>query len=102
MKIASDFRALEPSDTTQVPVRFNDAPLKLTKGENLAAQLLAAGVLQFRKTAVSGKPRSPYCMMGACFECLVFVDGTARQACMTEVTEGMEIVMHTVGNGDDA
>jgi NADH dehydrogenase/NADH:ubiquinone oxidoreductase subunit G len=31
-------------------------------------------------------------MMGACFECLVEIDGEPnRQACMTPVTEGMKV-----------
>ncbi|NHX27873.1 (2Fe-2S)-binding protein, partial [Escherichia coli] len=42
-------------------------------------------------TAVSGQPRAPFCMMGACFECLVEIDGIVQQACMLEVTEGLEI-----------
>jgi aerobic-type carbon monoxide dehydrogenase small subunit (CoxS/CutS family) len=58
----------------------------------LAAALLAAGVSVFRTTPVSSGPRAPYCMMGACFECLVEVDGRpAVQACMTEVRAGMDV-----------
>lgn len=30
-------------------------------------------------------------MMGACFDCLVEIDGVTRQACMTEVAAGMTI-----------
>lgn len=78
-----------------------EEPLRLTwegeeifaaPGDNLAAALLAAGVTAFRGSPVSGAPRAPYCMMGACFECLVEVDGVpAVQACMTQVKEGMRI-----------
>jgi hypothetical protein len=58
----------------------------------VAAALLAAGVSRFRATPVSGAARAPFCMMGACFECLVEIDGVpSRQACMVEVKAGMRI-----------
>ena len=74
-------------------IDINMRDLMIGDGENLAAELLAAGVLPFRRTPVSGAPRNPFCMMGACFDCLVLIDGITRQACMLEVTEGMEIAM---------
>jgi len=74
-----------------VRVTFNGEALALPLGANLAAALLAAGVTVFRKTPVSGAPRGPFCMMGACFDCLVQIDGTTRQACMVAVREGLEI-----------
>jgi hypothetical protein len=73
----------------RVRVWFDDAPFDLPAGANLAAALLAAGVGVFRHTPVSGAPRAPFCMMGACFDCLVEVEGVTRQACMMEVTEGL-------------
>lgn len=75
-----------------VDIWFNDAPLRVPGGRSVAAALLAAGVARFRSTPVSGAPRAPYCMMGACFECLVEIDGVpARQSCMVEVRDGMRI-----------
>lgn len=89
MKPASPFLELE--DAPRVNVSFDGATFSLPKGANLAASLLAAGVEVFRNTPVSGAPRAPFCMMGACFECLVEIDGIARQACMIEVTEGLQM-----------
>lgn len=74
-----------------VPVQLDGKELMLPEGENLAASLLAAGVRSFRETPVSGAPRAPFCMMGACFDCLVEIDGIQHQACMLSVTEGMDI-----------
>ena len=74
-----------------IPVTFDGNPVSLPAGENLAAALLAAGIDVFRDTPVSGAPRAPFCMMGACFDCLVEIDGTVRQACLVTVTEGMAI-----------
>ncbi|MGF6769994.1 hypothetical protein P3T18_002473 [Paraburkholderia sp. GAS199] len=75
-----------------VDIWFNDQPLSVPGGRSVAAALLASGVSRFRATPVSGAPRAPYCMMGACFECLVEIDGVpSRQSCMVEVKAGMRI-----------
>lgn len=89
MNPASPFLELE--DGPRVSVTFDGAPMDLPEGANLAAALLAAGVPVFRHTPVSGAPRAPFCMMGACFDCLVEIEGVVRQACMVEVTAGMDI-----------
>ena len=58
----------------------------------VAAALLATGVRRFRATPVSGAARAPYCMMGACFECLVEIDGVpSRQSCLIPVADGMRV-----------
>lgn len=75
-----------------VQIWFNDQPLNVPGGRSVAAALLAAGVQRFRATPVSGAPRAPYCMMGACFECLVEIDGVpSRQSCLVTVRDGMRI-----------
>jgi len=62
------------------------------EGDTVAAALLAAGLLATRRTPVSGAPRGPYCMMGACFECLATIDDAGnRQACLIPVRAGMRI-----------
>lgn len=89
MKPASPFLELESAP--RVDVTWDGTALSLPEGANLAAALLAAGVKVFRHTPVSGAPRAPFCMMGACFDCLIEIDGVTRQACMLEVSEGMII-----------
>ncbi|RDJ93162.1 (2Fe-2S)-binding protein, partial [Lacticaseibacillus rhamnosus] len=43
-------------------------------------------------TTVQGASRAPYCMMGACFDCLVTIDGVGnRQGCMVKVVSGMRV-----------
>jgi predicted molibdopterin-dependent oxidoreductase YjgC len=47
---------------------------------------------QYGRSAVSGQPRAPLCMMGVCFECLVEIDGQKnQQACLVRVRSGMTI-----------
>ncbi|MBV2361496.1 (2Fe-2S)-binding protein [Thalassococcus sp. CAU 1522] len=89
MKPVSPFLELE--EGPRVSVTFDGATLDLPEGANLAAAMLAAGVDVFRHTPVSGAPRAPYCMMGACFDCLVEIEGVVRQACMVAVKGGMDI-----------
>lgn len=70
-------------DGTAVPART---------GDSIAAALLAHGIHVTRETGLSGTPRGPYCMMGACFDCLAVVDGTPGvQTCLMPVRDGMRI-----------
>ena len=82
-----------PRETTpQVRIVFEGEEMLAFEGDTVAAALLAGNHLSFRTTAVSGRQRGPFCMMGACFECLVEIDGVAnRQACMVPVRDGMRI-----------
>jgi predicted molibdopterin-dependent oxidoreductase YjgC len=75
-----------------VRIEFEGEEILACQGDTVAAALLAANHWSFRTTSVSGTPRGPFCMMGACFECLVEIDGVAnRQACMVAVRDGMHI-----------
>ncbi|MBY6136902.1 (2Fe-2S)-binding protein [Nocardioides marinus] len=87
----TDSLFLELEEAPRVRIWFDGQPLDVPEGANLAAALLAVGVQVFRHTPVSGAPRAPYCMMGACFECLVETGGTLRQACMMEAEDGLRI-----------
>ncbi|QCO06197.1 FAD-dependent oxidoreductase [Azospirillum argentinense] len=81
-------------------VRRDGAPIEITydgeripalAGETVAAALAAHGVAAYRHTRDGGR-RGLYCGMGACFECLVTVDGKASQrACLTKVVEGQVV-----------
>ena len=84
---------LRPDEATSwVTIAFDAAPIRVPAGTSVAAALLAGGVRTFRTTPTSGSPRAPYCMMGACFECLVTIDGMPnRQSCLVEVREGMQV-----------
>lgn len=90
MNYALPFLDLSPQ-THRVSVRFADQVLDLPEGANLAAALLAAGVGTLRNSVVSGQPRGPFCMMGACYDCVVRINGETVQACMTLVSDGMVI-----------
>ena len=70
---------------------FNDERIPAVSGETIAAALSAAGITTFRRTP-SGAPRGVFCGMGACFDCVVTVNGRIGQrACLTQVAEGMHV-----------
>ena len=87
------FRRLESAPPeARVEFSFNGTTLIARPGDTLAAALLAAGHVGFRKSVAGDALHGPYCLMGTCFECLVEIAGSGRcQACMTIVTEGMEV-----------
>jgi D-hydroxyproline dehydrogenase subunit gamma len=87
------FRRLESAQPeARVEFRFNGTTIVARPGETLAAALLAAGHVSFRRSVAGDAMHGPYCLMGTCFECLVEIAGTGRrQACMTTVAEGMEV-----------
>jgi len=65
----------DPTGAKAVTIHFEGVPVRARAGESVAGTLLAAGHLAFRETVVSGAARGPFCMMGACFDCLVEIDG---------------------------
>lgn len=76
----------------QVQIWVDGQLLVARAGETLATALLTQTREPLRHTAVSGAPRMPFCLMGACFECLVEVDGQPNvQACMVQVRPGMQV-----------
>jgi predicted molibdopterin-dependent oxidoreductase YjgC len=84
----------------QVRIEFEGEEMLARAGDTVAAALLAGSHWSFRTTPISGSRRGPFCMMGACFECLVEIDGVAnRQACMVPVRDGMRIKRQS-GAGD--
>lgn len=81
---------------TPVRFRFDGTEMEALAGETIAAALAAADIVSVRQ-ARSGEPRGPFCGMGACFDCLVTVDGRPNQrACLTRVAGGMEVLSEPV------
>jgi len=85
------FRRLhEPGEAVTITV--DGAPMRAAPGDTVAAVLMASANPACRETPVTGAPRAPLCLMGACFDCLVEIDGVSnRQACMVAVRAGMTV-----------
>jgi predicted molibdopterin-dependent oxidoreductase YjgC len=94
MENDSRFRRLPQTHEATVTLLVEGRPVTAQAGESVAAALLAAGIITTRTTPVSGVPRSPFCLMGVCFDCLMEIDGVPnRQACMTPVRDGMTVAL---------
>lgn len=86
--------------TTRIPIergqRLNvtvdHQPVEAYSGETVAVVLMTSGQIIFQQTELDHIPRSLFCGMGVCFNCLVTIDGVPNvRACVTPVTEGMVI-----------
>lgn len=75
-----------------ITVQVDGRPVAAFAGETVAALLLAEGIRTFRHTAKLGQPRSIFCGIGVCYDCLVTIDGVPNiRACMTPLAPGMAI-----------
>lgn len=86
------FKRLATTEASPVDIEVDGRSIDARAGESVAAALLNAGCVPFRHTPLSGAPRTPVCMMGVCFDCMVEIDGVPNvQSCMVMVRSGMRI-----------
>ncbi len=79
---------------------FDGQEVAAREGDSIAGALLAAGIVITRTTPVGQAPRGPFCMMGACFDCLAEVDGIGGvQTCLVPARPGM-VVQRQIGVRD--
>ena len=80
----------------EIVVYVEGEPVGVGPNDTAASAALRARIGHTRTSPMTGEKRAPYCMMGACFECLMVIDGVAsRQACMVRVRPGMRIERQT-------
>lgn len=73
-----------------VTVTFAGRTLRAQDGQSVGAALTAAGVRSWRTTRRGTRPRGLFCGIGACFDCLLTIDGRpAQRACVVPVRDGM-------------
>lgn len=86
------FKRRPEAEAKSVRIFFEDRAIETVAEGSLAAALLCAGIDVLRSSAISGEARAPHCMIGACYECLVEIDGVqGQQACLTPVRDGMRV-----------
>ncbi len=82
---------------SDISFTFDGAPILAREGDSIVAALGAAGVRKLGRRR-SGTPRGVHCGMGACYDCLVTVDGRLSQrACLVEATEGLTVASQADG-----
>jgi sarcosine oxidase, subunit alpha len=76
----------------KVNFKFNDNAFIGREGDTIASALIANGIKVFRHSDKKREPRSVFCGIGKCNDCLVKVNGTLNvKACNTKLKEGMVI-----------
>ena len=76
----------------QIKMMVDGKAVEAYEGETVAAALLAAGISTFRLSHNHKQPRSLYCGMGICYECLVTINGVhAQRACIAFAVDGMQV-----------
>ncbi|MGH3712273.1 MAG: (2Fe-2S)-binding protein [Micromonosporaceae bacterium] len=74
---------------TAFQVSVDGRPVAAQPGQTVAAVLLGLGRRSWRNTRVGGRPRGVFCGIGACFDCLVVVNGVPDvRACQRLVADG--------------
>jgi hypothetical protein len=89
---------LQPGPAFEILV--NGLPVTAYPGDSLAAALLAAGRLSLAAQPDPRLPRGVFCGMGACYGCLVTVDGRPNvRSCATPAQPGqrVELGSHAAG-----
>ena len=75
----------------RITLRLNGLPIEAQRGDTLLTALLAAGAGHLRESEFGDGPRAGFCLMGACQDCWVVVEGLGRvRACATMAEDGME------------
>jgi len=75
-----------------VSFTFNGAVVKCEQGQSIAAAVINTGTLTLRTTRFGEEPRSIFCGIGICFDCVVVIDGVANQrSCLIAAKPGMKV-----------
>lgn len=75
-----------------VTIELEGEQFQARAGEPLAAALLAKGETIFSRSPKYHRPRGPFCMTGACAQCLMRVDGVPNMpTCRVPVKAGMRV-----------
>nr|WP_246523079.1 (2Fe-2S)-binding protein [Neoroseomonas eburnea] len=83
---------LRDASRPRISLTLEGAPIEAQQGDTLLTALLAAEAGHLRVSEFGDGPRAGFCLMGACQDCWVFVEGMGRvRACATLALEGMEV-----------
>ena len=86
---------------SEIRISIDGAEFSVTPGVSIAAALMSHDVVAWRTTRQSGSPRGTFCGIGACFDCLVTVNGQPNiRACIDFVRDGDVIDTATHGKAD--
>ena len=72
--------------------KFNNEQIPFENRDSVAAALLRAGITSLRTTRFKGEPRSIFCGIGHCYDCLVSINGVLNQrACLAKAEPDLNV-----------
>lgn len=81
-----------PATAEALRIELDGSPVDGLHGQTIAGVLLGSGVLAWRRTSGSDRPRGVFCGIGVCFDCIVTVNGQRDvRACQRRATDGDRI-----------
>lgn len=75
----------------EVSFTFDGVGMKGFEGEMISSALFANGVARFSLHHKDGSPQGIFCANGQCSQCTVIVGGLPMKACITPLSEGLEL-----------
>ncbi len=83
---------LRDAQRPRITLTLEGSAIEAMEGDTLLTALLAAGAGHLRSSEFGDGPRAGFCLMGACQDCWVVVQGMGRvRACATPAQDGMEV-----------
>ncbi len=83
---------LRDASRPRITLMLEDQPIEAQQGDTLLTALLAADAGHLRESEFGDGRRAGFCLMGACQDCWVVVEGMGRvRACATLAAQGMEV-----------
>jgi len=71
---------------------FNGQEIEFEGGQSIAAALINCDKRELRSTRFGKEPRSIFCGIGICFDCIVVINGVSNQrSCLIEAHDGMKV-----------
>jgi len=74
-------------------------PIVFSEGESIAVALARSGQRDLGGARGEGDGARYFCGIGACQNCLVLIDGTVVEACLTPARDGLDVA--SVGGRHD-
>ena len=79
---------------------FNGEKIPFESGDTVAAALLRSGKSVLRTTRFTEEPRSIFCGIGHCYDCLVSINGVINQrACLAKAELNLNVESQKGLNG---
>ncbi len=76
----------------EIPFTFDGTEMVAREEGSIAEALIGNGVLAWRSTRFGDRPRGLFCGIGACYDCLIAVNGEPNvRACLAPLEPGDEL-----------